>query len=79
MAALSRAYLSTPSVALVDQASFGLWPAMVDQVFSTLRDPAATGVALLGSEALAGPGLGCLRCQRQPKTDQLAVACASRI
>jgi branched-chain amino acid transport system ATP-binding protein len=40
MVALSQAYLSTPSVALVDQASSGLWPAMVDQVFSTLRDPA---------------------------------------
>jgi branched-chain amino acid transport system ATP-binding protein len=47
MVALSRAYLSAPSVVLVDEASFGLSPAMVDQVFSTLRDLAASGVALL--------------------------------
>jgi branched-chain amino acid transport system ATP-binding protein len=47
MIALSRAYLSAPSVVLVDEASFGLSPAMVDQVFATLRDLAAAGVALL--------------------------------
>jgi branched-chain amino acid transport system ATP-binding protein len=32
MVALSRAYLAAPSVVLVDEASFGLSPAMVDPV-----------------------------------------------
>jgi branched-chain amino acid transport system ATP-binding protein len=47
MVALARAYLTDPGLVLVDEASFGLSPLMVDQVFSTLRDLAATGAALL--------------------------------
>jgi branched-chain amino acid transport system ATP-binding protein len=47
MVALSRAYLAAPSVVLVDEASFGLSPAMVDQVFATFGDLAAAGAALL--------------------------------
>ena len=47
MVALARAYLASPSLVLVDEASFGLSPAMVDTVFATLRDLAAAGVALL--------------------------------
>jgi branched-chain amino acid transport system ATP-binding protein len=47
MVALARAYLANPSLILVDEASFGLSPVMVDTVFTTLRDLAATGAALL--------------------------------
>jgi branched-chain amino acid transport system ATP-binding protein len=47
MVALARAYLASPGLVLVDEASFGLSPVMVDQVFATLRDLAATGAALL--------------------------------
>jgi branched-chain amino acid transport system ATP-binding protein len=44
---VARAYLTSLSPVLVDEASFGLSPVMVDQVFATLRDIAATGAALL--------------------------------
>jgi branched-chain amino acid transport system ATP-binding protein len=47
MVALARAYLASPSLVLVDEASFGLSPVMVEQVFATLRDLAEAGVALL--------------------------------
>jgi branched-chain amino acid transport system ATP-binding protein len=47
MLALSRAYLASPSVVLVDEASMGLAPLLVDHVFETLRNLAASGVALL--------------------------------
>jgi branched-chain amino acid transport system ATP-binding protein len=47
MLALARAYLANPALVLVDEASCGLSPLMVDQVFATLRDIAAAGVALL--------------------------------
>jgi branched-chain amino acid transport system ATP-binding protein len=58
MVALARAYLSNPTLVLVDEASFGLSPAMVDQVFATFRDLASAGVALLIVEQYAHRALG---------------------
>jgi branched-chain amino acid transport system ATP-binding protein len=57
MLALSRAYLSEPSVVLVDEVSMGLAPALVDQIFVTLRDLAARGVALVIVEQYVGRAL----------------------
>ena len=47
MLALARAYLSNPSVVLLDEVSMGLAPKMVDAIFETLQHLASTGVALL--------------------------------
>jgi branched-chain amino acid transport system ATP-binding protein len=47
MLALARAYLSNPSVVLLDEVSIGLAPKMVDAIFETLQNLASTGVALL--------------------------------
>lgn len=47
MVALSRPYLARPSIVLIDEASMGLSPIMVDRIFTTFRDLAATGVALV--------------------------------
>ena len=47
MLALVRAYVSDPSVVLVDEASLGLAPLVVDSLFDFLGRLAAAGVALL--------------------------------
>jgi branched-chain amino acid transport system ATP-binding protein len=47
MLALARAYLSNPTVVLLDEVSMGLAPKMVDAIFDTLQNLASTGVALL--------------------------------
>jgi branched-chain amino acid transport system ATP-binding protein len=47
MLALVRAYVSDPSVVLVDEASLGLAPLIVDSLFQFLERLAAAGVALL--------------------------------
>jgi len=47
MLALVRAYVSDPSVVLVDEASLGLAPLVVDSLFEFLERLAAAGVALL--------------------------------
>jgi branched-chain amino acid transport system ATP-binding protein len=47
MLALMRAYLTKPTVVLVDEASLGLAPVMVDRIFAFLRRIVAEGVALL--------------------------------
>jgi branched-chain amino acid transport system ATP-binding protein len=47
MLALARALMSEPSVILVDEASMGLAPIVVDEIFETLRAIAATGIALV--------------------------------
>jgi branched-chain amino acid transport system ATP-binding protein len=39
--------LASPSVILLDEVSMGLAPIVVDQIFESLRRPAARGVALL--------------------------------
>jgi branched-chain amino acid transport system ATP-binding protein len=47
MLALSRAYLSNPSVVLLDEVSMGLAPRVVDEIFVSLRNLATRGVSLL--------------------------------
>jgi len=47
MLALTRAWLSQASVVLVDEASMGLAPVMVDVIFEALHALAARGVSLL--------------------------------
>jgi branched-chain amino acid transport system ATP-binding protein len=53
MLALMRAYLSKPSVVLVDEASLGLAPVIVDQIFEFLEQIASEGVSLLIVEQYA--------------------------
>ncbi|MBV9380934.1 MAG: ABC transporter ATP-binding protein [Streptosporangiaceae bacterium] len=47
MLSLVRAYLSSPTLVLVDEASMGLAPVVVDKIFEFLRQVAASGTALL--------------------------------
>ncbi len=47
MLALARAYLSGPEVVLLDEVSMGLAPKVVDEIFETLAQLPATGVAVL--------------------------------
>jgi branched-chain amino acid transport system ATP-binding protein len=53
MLALMRAYLSNPRVVLVDEASLGLAPVIVDQIFDFLARIARDGVSLLVVEQYA--------------------------
>jgi len=53
MLALMRAYLSNPRVVLVDEASLGLAPVIVDQIFEFLARIARDGVSLLVVEQYA--------------------------
>ena len=53
MLALMRAYLSNPRVVLVDEASLGLAPVIVDQIFEFLARIARDGVSLLIVEQYA--------------------------
>jgi branched-chain amino acid transport system ATP-binding protein len=47
MLSLARAYLSGPRVVLLDEVSMGLAPKVVDEIFETVHNLAATGVALV--------------------------------
>lgn len=47
MLALARCYLSDPSVILLDEVSMGLAPLVVDQIFASIDELAAQGIALL--------------------------------
>ncbi len=47
MLALVRAYVSNPKLVVVDEASLGLAPLVVDKIFDTLRQIVATGTSLL--------------------------------
>jgi branched-chain amino acid transport system ATP-binding protein len=47
MLALARAFVSRPRVVVVDEASLGLAPKVVDRIFEALRRIAESGVALL--------------------------------
>ena len=58
MLALMRAYLSNPRVVLVDEASLGLAPVIVDQIFDFLARIARNGVSLLVVEQYAERVLG---------------------
>jgi branched-chain amino acid transport system ATP-binding protein len=53
MLALARAYLSNPSVVLLDEVSMGLAPKVVDEIFDYLRRLAERGPALLLVEQYA--------------------------
>ena len=53
MLALARAYLSNPSVVLLDEVSMGLAPKIVDEIFDYLRRLAERGPALLLVEQYA--------------------------
>jgi branched-chain amino acid transport system ATP-binding protein len=47
MLALVRASVSNPKLVVVDEASLGLAPLVVDKIFDTLRQIVATGTSLL--------------------------------
>jgi branched-chain amino acid transport system ATP-binding protein len=47
MLSLARAYISNPKVVLVDEASLGLAPLIVDEIFSFIKRITLEGVALL--------------------------------
>ena len=47
MLSLARAYLADPKVVIVDEASMGLAPVVVDKIFEFLGQIAASGTALL--------------------------------
>jgi len=47
MLALARAYLASPSVVLIDEASLGLAPLVVDTIFEFIEQLVAAGVSLL--------------------------------
>lgn len=47
MLALSRCFLSQPSVVLLDEVSMGLAPKVIDEIFGAIRTLADQGVALL--------------------------------
>jgi branched-chain amino acid transport system ATP-binding protein len=47
MLAMAQAYVSNPSLILVDEASLGLAPVIVDEIFNFLHEVAQRGAALL--------------------------------
>lgn len=47
MLAIGRALMSEPKLLLLDEPSLGLAPLLVDKVFDTIRDIAATGLTVL--------------------------------
>jgi branched-chain amino acid transport system ATP-binding protein len=47
MLALSRAYLTHPKIVLVDEASFGLAPLVVDKIYDALSTLAGRGMSLI--------------------------------
>jgi branched-chain amino acid transport system ATP-binding protein len=47
MLALSRAYLTRPRIVLVDEASFGLAPLVVDKIYGALSTLAKRGISLI--------------------------------
>ncbi len=58
MLALARAFLSEPDVVMIDEASMGLSPIAVDQIFGALKALAETGVSLLLVEQYVEKALG---------------------
>ena len=47
MLSLVRTFASEPKIVVVDEASLGLAPIIVDRIFETLAEIAATGVSVL--------------------------------
>ncbi len=58
MLALARAYLANVDIVVVDEASLGLAPLIVDRIFEFLAGVAATGKALLLVEQYVPRALG---------------------
>jgi branched-chain amino acid transport system ATP-binding protein len=58
MLALLRAYVANPKLVVVDEASLGLAPLIVDQIFDALRAIVATGASLLIVEQYVHRALG---------------------
>ena len=57
MLALTRCFMTSPKVVLLDEVSMGLAPLIVDQIFEALRKLAATGTSLLLVEQYVGHAL----------------------
>ena len=57
MLSLVRAYLTNPALVLVDEASMGLAPVVVDKIFEFLGQLAASGTGLLIVEQYVGRAL----------------------
>ncbi len=58
MLAMSRAYVQDPRLVLVDEASLGLAPIIVDEIFAFLAGVVAEGTALLLVDQFAARALG---------------------
>ena len=58
MLALVRAFLTNPTIVVVDEASLGLSPMLVDQVFDALSQIVAGGASLLLVEQYVTRALG---------------------
>lgn len=58
MLALTRAYVSNPSIVLLDEVSLGLAPRIVDEIFEFLRRIAGSGTSLLLVEQYVSRALG---------------------
>jgi branched-chain amino acid transport system ATP-binding protein len=58
MLALSRCFLSDPSVVLLDEVSMGLAPRIIDEIFDALVKLSQNGVALLLVEQYVNRALG---------------------
>ena len=58
MLALSRALVTDPAVLLLDELSMGLAPILVEQLYATVRQLAASGLSLLVVEQFARAVLG---------------------
>jgi branched-chain amino acid transport system ATP-binding protein len=57
MLAIARALMSRPKLLLLDEPSLGLAPIVVKQIFSTLRELAATGMTIFLVEQNANHAL----------------------
>jgi branched-chain amino acid transport system ATP-binding protein len=58
MLALARCYLAAPAVVLLDEVSMGLAPRVIDRIFGSLAQLAASGVSLLLVEQYVSRALG---------------------
>ena len=58
MLAMTAAYVRRPKLVLIDEASLGLAPIVVDEIFSFLGQCAAEGAALLIVDQFARRALG---------------------